>query len=142
MHQPRPSYLVLPVSLSRAAAKIPVEIILERIYPHSCRLEVVVDQLLPSCDLYFDTDSPSFIKLCSSALVASESPDLLSPDISASQSLASMAIPSSCRLGWNEQAPLESVLCAVSVEVSSRHAFACRSSSIYLVLCSPTQPII
>lgn len=105
---------------SNTAAKIPAEIILEKIYPRSCRLEVAIERLLPSCDLYTDIDPATYIKLCSSTLVASEDDDLhiFSPDFTPSQALSAIAVlPGSRTLDWNDQAPLRSVLKAVPDEV-------------------------
>ena len=109
-------YCRISTFLTCAAAKMPVEVILEQLYPHCCRLNVAIDQLLPSsCDLYLDTDSPSYIKLCLTSLVASER------ESTTLESLASLSIPSYCRLGQSGQVSLDAVLNAVPVEVSNFH---------------------
>ena len=113
----------LPGPRSSTAAKIPAEIILEKVYPRSCRLEAAIERLLPSCDLYTDTDPAAYIKLCSATLLACEDDDLhlFSSQITPSQALSAMAalpLPVHRTLDWNDQAPLPSVLGAVPAEVS------------------------
>ncbi len=100
------------------AAKIPVEIILEKVYPRSCRLEAAIERFLPSCDLYTDSDPAAYIKLCSGALLACKGDDLhiFSSQITPSQALSAIAGYSST-IDWNDQAPLRSVLGAVPAEV-------------------------
>ena len=110
-------------SLPRAstATRLPAEIILEKIYPQSSNLEAVIERLVPSCDLFNDTDPAAYIKLCSSALVAFEKDyDVLSPDLTSSQALSAISsLPGARSLGWNDQVPVKSVLNAVPVDVSS-----------------------
>lgn len=122
------SHGVILVSLPHSASKLPSEIILQHIYPHSCRLEAAVKWLQPSCELCQDADSPSFAQLCSAALVASERTGLLTRDASASQILASMSISSYNIPG---RSPLESVLNAVPVEVRNTKISVCS----YIICC-------
>lgn len=110
-----------PGPRSNTAAKIPVEIILEKVYPRSCRLEAAIERLLPSCDLYTDTDPSTYIKLCSATLVACKDDDLhiFASQITPSQALSAIAVlPGHRTLDWNDQAPLRSVLGAVPAEVA------------------------
>ena len=105
------------------SAKIPVETILEAVYPRSFRLEAAIDRLLPLCDLYTDTDPEAYVKLCSATRVACEDYDLpiFASQITPSQALSAIAVLPGCRtLDWNDQAPLHSVLGAVPSEVSVR----------------------
>jgi hypothetical protein len=99
-----------------------VEIILEKVYLRSCRLEAAIERFLPSCDLYTDYDPAAYIKLCSGALLASEGDDLhiFSSQITPSQALSAIAVlPGySSTIDWNDQAPLRSVLGAVPAEVN------------------------
>ena len=104
------------------AAKIPAEIILEKIYPRSCRLEAAIERLLPSCDLYEDSDPAAYIKLCLSALLACKNGGLqvlFESEITPSQALSAISVlPGySSTLDWNDQAPIRSVLGAVPTEV-------------------------
>ena len=114
--------LQLPGPRCSTAAKIPAEVILEKIYPRSCRLEAAIERLLPSCDLYEDSDPTAYIKLCSSALLACENNGLhvlFESQFTPSQALSAISVlPGySSTLDWNDQAPLRSVLGAVSTEV-------------------------
>lgn len=107
----------LPGPRSNTATKSPAEIILEKIYPRSCRLEAAIERLLPSCDLYTDTDPAAYIKLCSATLVACKDDDLhiFASQITPSQALSAIAVLPG--IDWNDQAPLRSVLGAVPAEV-------------------------
>ena len=112
----------LPGSRCSTAAKIPTEVILEKIYSRSCRLETAIERLLPSCDLYEDSDPAAYIKLCSGALLACKNGGLqvlFESQITPSQALSAISVLPGCSstLDWNDQAPIRSVLGAVPTEV-------------------------
>lgn len=111
-------FAVLSSLSSLAVSKTPAEIILSNVYAHSCRLEAVISRLRPSCRLYDrETDTPSYVALCSSSLVANESLNLLSCDLSDLEKLTSMNHPKNSKIVSVGAEPLESLLRLIPVEV-------------------------